>query len=81
MLIKQNFGHNMTSGGQFCINLNYFFLYIADQIPLLGIGMQIHEKKVPAELKPLHEQMETLFEASPFEKKGLKTLQTSSFLS
>ena len=35
---------------------------IADQIPLLGLGMDIHEKKVPGDLIRLHEQMETLFQ-------------------
>ena len=34
---------------------------IADQIPLLAQGMEIHDEKVPSDLRALHEQMENLF--------------------
>ena len=43
---------------------------IADQIPLLGLGMDIHEKKVPQDLIRLHEQMETLFQVERVKKSG-----------
>ena len=34
---------------------------IADQIPLLAQGMEIHEDQVPSDLRALHEQMEKTF--------------------
>ena len=54
---------------------------IADQIPLLDIGMKIHEKKVPLDLQKLHEQMETLFQEmkkTVEEKYGRRTCRNFS---
>lgn len=36
---------------------------IAEQIPLLGVGVQLHKSRAPSELAPFHQRLEQCFQS------------------